>query len=192
MTPSEPYRPWAGQRWSWLFFACVVALYILLFSLDPVTAAKALSSFSTPVRRVLPILAVVFGLVFVFQLVGHPAWIERYVGVKSGVLGWLVAIGTGILSIGPVYPWYVLLGEMQRKGMRRSLIAVFLYSRAIKPPLVPLMLHYFGTVFTVTLLAYLVAFAVINGLVVKLVMNEDDEQRRRGGKHGTYSEDESL
>jgi hypothetical protein len=38
-----------------------------------------------------------------------------------------------------------LLHEVHEKGMQSSLVAVFLYSRAVKLPLLPLMLHYFGT-----------------------------------------------
>jgi hypothetical protein len=51
--------------------------------------------------------------------------------------------------------------------MRTALTAVFLYSRAIKLPLLPLMIYYFGLPYTLILCLYLVAFAVINGILVE-------------------------
>ena len=79
-----------------------------------------------------------------------------------------------MLSVGPVYAWYALLGEMRGKGMRSALIATFLYSRALKLPLLPLMIHYFGVAYTLVLSVYLLVFAIIGGLVHERIMSEDD------------------
>jgi hypothetical protein len=46
------------------------------------------------------------------------------------------------------------------KGMRASLAAVFLYSRAVNLPLIPLMIHYFGTTYTLALCLYLLRFSI--------------------------------
>jgi hypothetical protein len=49
------------------------------------------------------------------------------------------------------------------------LAAVFLYSRAVKLPFLPLMIHYFGTAYTLVLCLYLLGFSIMNGvLMVKL------------------------
>lgn len=172
MGQARPQDSRAKYPWGWLFLASVVALYVLLFSLDPETAKNALSSFGALLSRILPILAVVFGLMLLFNLFADPKWIGRYVGKRSGLQGWIVAIAAGIFSLGPIYPWYLLLGDLKLKGMRSSLVAVFLYSRAIKLPLVPLMVHYFGLAFTATLLTYILVFAVLNGLLIELLFRE--------------------
>jgi phosphoenolpyruvate carboxylase len=53
--------------------------------------------------------------------------------------------------------------------MRASLAAVFLYSRAIKLPLLPLMIQYFGTNYTLVLCLYLLGFSFVSGaLMAKL------------------------
>jgi len=67
----------------------------------------------------------------------------------------------------PVYTWYALLRELREKGMRASLAAVFLYSRAVKLPLLPLMIHYFGTAYTLVLCLYLIGFSLVTGVLIR-------------------------
>ncbi|NOQ91068.1 MAG: hypothetical protein GQ549_09010, partial [Gammaproteobacteria bacterium] len=78
----------------------------------------------------------------------------------------------GMLSLGPIYPWYAMLGELQQKGMRNGLIAAFLYSRAVKLPLLPLIIHYFGVTYTLVLCLYLIGFSIISGIVVEKLIPE--------------------
>ncbi|MEA2074619.1 MAG: hypothetical protein U9O85_02630 [Euryarchaeota archaeon] len=61
----------------------------------------------------------------------------KYAGEGSGIKGWFLAISAGIISHGPIYIWYPLLKELRDRGMRSGLIAAFMYSRAIKIPLLP-------------------------------------------------------
>jgi hypothetical protein len=72
--------------------------------------------------------------------------------------------------MGPVYAWYAVMAELQQKGMRTALIATFLYSRAIKLPLLPLMIYYFGLSYTLVLCSYLLVFSVINGILVERLL----------------------
>ena len=178
---SEGKAPPSGKRakgrTSWLgllFLAGVTALYILTMSFDPAVASKALSSFTTILSKILPVLAMVLVLLFLFNLFMSPKWIRHYVGENTGLKGWLTALAAGMLSAGPVYPWYVLLADLKQKGMRRSLIAAFLYTRAIKLPLIPLMLHAFGFAFTATLFIYILLFAILSGILTEALMGEED------------------
>lgn len=50
--------------------------------------------------------------------------------------------------------------------MHPSLAATFLYARAIKLPLLPLMAHYFGLAYTVVLSLCLLVFSVISGWIL--------------------------
>ncbi len=157
----------------WLFLTLVLIAYGLLSLVEPEAAAQALAFFMRVMQQVFPVLGLVFVLLFIANLVLEPKWIKRYLGKGAGFKGWLAAVSGGILSIGPIYAWYAVLSELQEKGMRTALIATFLYSRAVKLPLLPLMIHYFGFVYTLVLCLYLVIFAVINGILVeKLVAQE--------------------
>ncbi len=89
-------------------------------------------------------------------------------GKESGIKGWVFAIFTGILSHGPVYVWFPLLKDLRKQGMRTGLVAVFLYNRAIKIPLLPVMIFYFGIEFTIILLIWMVVASVIEGKVIEI------------------------
>jgi uncharacterized membrane protein YraQ (UPF0718 family) len=105
---------------------------------------------------------------------GNPKTVSKYVGKRSGIKGWFLAISTGILSHGPIYVWYPLLKDLRDKGMRNGLIAAFLYIRAIKIPLLPLMVYYFGLLFMVVLLPYIVIASLVEGKIIELI-----ESRKR-------------
>lgn len=97
--------------------------------------------------------------------------IFKYLGKSSKLKGWSVAILGGVASSGPIYMWFPLLADLKEKGAKDSLIVAFLYTRSIKIPLIPLMLHYFTWPFVVVLTAYTILFSIINGLVFEKIMN---------------------
>jgi len=53
--------------------------------------------------------------------------------------------------------------------MKNSLVAVFLYNRAIKIPLLPLMVYYFGAPFVVILTCYTIIASVVQGRIVQVL-----------------------
>jgi uncharacterized membrane protein YraQ (UPF0718 family) len=161
------------RRGGWLFLLLVLIAYGLTGLLQPETAARAVAHFRQVMSQVLPVLGIVFVLLFIANLLLQPRWIKRYLGREAGLKGWLTAVASGIISVGPVYAWYTLLGELRAKGMRTGLVASFLYSRAVKLPLLPLMIHYFGLAYTLVLCFYLVVFAVIQGILVEKLLAEN-------------------
>ena len=150
----------------WLFLLLVLIAYGVIGVVDAGTARQALVFFAEIMHNVLPALVIVFLLLLVADLLLKPAWIKRNLGREAGIKAWLIAAGGGVLAAGPIYAWYALLRELREKGMRASLAAVFLYSRAIKLPLLPLMMHYFGIVYTLVLCLYLLGFSIISGIVM--------------------------
>jgi len=154
----------------WIFFALVLIAYVILGVTDPDAGRQAFDFFTHVMVQVLPVLVLVFVLLFLTNLFLEPKWIRRNLGSASGARGWLLAILGGILSLGPVYPWYAMLGEMQQKGMRSGLIAAFLYSRAVKLPLLPLMVYYFGIHYTLVLYLYLIVFSILSGIVIEKLL----------------------
>jgi hypothetical protein len=150
-----------------IFMLAVMALYIIVFLLNEELGLDALDHAGKLLSRLAPVLVVVFALIFVSNLLIRPAWVKTHVGQHSGLRGWAVALAGGMLSVGPIYAWYALLGDLRDKGMRPALIAVFLYSRAIKLPLLPVMIHYFGMAYTLLLIAYLLLFSLLNGMVME-------------------------
>ncbi len=144
-------------------------IYGLTAVVDSELALRALAGFTQLLDKVLPALALVFVLIFAINLLLDPQRVRKYLGKQSGIKGWLTAIVAGILSTGPVYAWYAVLRDLRQKGMRTSLVAVLLYSRAVKLPLLPLLVHYFGLDYTLVLVLYLIGFSVISGLIMEKI-----------------------
>lgn len=153
----------------WIFLALTAAAYLAVAAVQPELGRRAWDSFLELLYRVAPALLFVWFLMFLVQLLLGRERIERWLGAGSGARGWLLACTSGVLAGGPIYPWYALLAELRGQGMRMPLVAVFLYSRALKLPLLPLMAHYFGWRFVAVLAALIVAFAFVSGAVVMLL-----------------------
>ena len=99
----------------------------------------------------------------------NPKTVSKYVGEGSGIKGWLLAIFTGILSHGPIYAWYPILKDLREQGMKIGLITVFLYNRAIKIPLLPLMVYYFGIPFVIILTGYIIIASIVQGRIIQKI-----------------------
>lgn len=164
MSPEQVKKTGKG---GWLFLFIVIGIYATTALFSPDTVSQASTDFIRTLGRVLPVLGLVFVLIFISNLILKRGRLEQYLGKGSGLKGWVLAVLAGILSMGPIYPWFALLAELKQQGMRNALIAAFLYSRAIKLPLLPLLVHYFGLAFTVVLCLYLAAFSVISGLLLE-------------------------
>lgn len=161
-----------GISGGWIFLAVVLGIYGISGIIDASQTGRAISAFMQLLDKVLPILVLVFLLIFLIDFFINPKRVKTYVGQESGIKGWLVAITGGILATGPIYAWYAVLAELKQKGMSASLVAVFLYSRAVKLPLLPLLVHYFGIRYTMVLVLYLIIFSLLNGLVMEKIGNK--------------------
>ncbi len=157
----------------WLFLLLVLAAYVVMAAVDAGTAGRALGLFAKVMQNLVPALIMVFFLLLAADLLIGPKWIKRNLGREAGIRGWLLAAAGGVLATGPVYAWYALLRELREKGMRAPLAAVFLYSRAIKLPLLPMMIHYFGTAYTLVLCLYLFVFSLVSGAIMVRLERRD-------------------
>ena len=158
-----------GRRFSLYFLGLVIILYLFIFCFNFENALNSLKASGDIFLRLIPIL---FLVVFLMGLLNHflkPKAISKYLGKDSGAKGWILAAAAGIISIGPIYAWYPLLKELRKQGMSQGLAAVFLYNRAIKIPLLPVMIYYFGAAFTVLLLVFTVIASLIEGKIIEML-----------------------
>ncbi len=156
----------------WVFLIIVAVAYAVALVLNPSACADAFFGFFRLLVRMLPVLALVFGIIFFTNLLINPKSISKHLGEGSSIQGWLIAIAAGIISTGPIYMWYPLLSDLRAKGMKTAYIAAFLYNRAVKIPLLPMMVFYFGVRYTVVLTAYMILFSVLNGLAVERLITD--------------------
>ncbi len=155
---------------AYLFLLIVVMIYFVVFLFDSSRTLVALQFSSGMLKKLLPVLGLVSCFVFLNNLLVKPSWVKHHVGHESGWKGVSIAIIGGALSMGPIYVWYGVLQEFQQKGMRTSLIASFLYARSVKPQLLPLMIYYFGWLYALVLVFYLIIFSVFNGVLTERFM----------------------
>jgi uncharacterized membrane protein YraQ (UPF0718 family) len=151
------------------FLVIVIIFYLVLaiFDLDKISMSLHVS-FNILIQ-ILPILVVVILLMGVVNYILKPKLVSKYLGIESGFKGWFLAISMGILSHGPIYVWYPLLKDLQNQGMRTGLVAVFLYNRAIKIPLLPVMIFYFGLEFVILLSIYMMIASIVEGKFIEII-----------------------
>ena len=155
----------------WIFLLIVTAFYIALTLINFSLAKTAVIGVFQLIWKIFPVFILVFIFMFISKLFLNAQKIIKYTGENAGLKGWFISIVTGILSSGPIYMWYPLLSDLKSKGMKDAFITAFLYNRAVKIPLLPMMIYYFGLLFTLILTFYMIVFSVINGLIVHKFLN---------------------
>jgi len=141
--------------------------YIILFIVNKHIFYISIRYFGHISLRVFYALIIVFFFIFLTNLFLSPKSVIKYLGKDSGIKGWWISAIAGIISTGSIYLWYPLLKELKEMGMKKGLIAVFLYNRAVKIPILPVMVYYFGWIYTLLLTVYMVVFSVILGLIIE-------------------------
>ncbi len=154
----------------WYFLSGIVLLYFIILFIDFNKFIASFNFFINLIIKIIPVLILIFIIMALTNYFIKPKILVKLMGKKSGALGWLIAIVTGILSSGPIYMWYPLLADLKKKGVRTGLIAVFLYNRAVKIPLLPIIIIYFGLVFTVVLTLVMIVASVFQGFIIEKLM----------------------
>ncbi len=156
----------------WYFLSTVVLLYVLVFFVDNSFFSKSVDFFVDIMAKMLPIFVLVFALMTVANLVINQRVVTKYFR-KPGVMKWFFVIFAGILSTGPIYLWYPLLAELRDKGVGYGYLAAFLYNRAIKIPLLPVAIFYFGLKYIIVLTLIMIVCSVVQGVLInRLVPSE--------------------
>ena len=145
----------------------VLILYGLFFLFNSQPALLALQKSGSILIKILPIFAVVILFTAFINYLLRPKQIAHHLGKDSGMKGWLWALAAGVISHGPMYAWYPLLEDLRSHGMKDGLIVVFFASRTIKIPLLPMMIDYFGLIFTLVLSVYILFGALLQGLLLE-------------------------
>ena len=164
--------------YTFLFLFIVIIIYGVLFFFKPDKIIKSFYASWDIFLSIIPVLLVVVFLMGLSNYFLKPKKVSKYFGEKSGFKGWFISALFGILSHGPIYVWYPLLKELKEHGMRTGLVAVFLYNRAIKLPLLPVMIFYFGVLFVLILCVYMIVFSLFQGKIIEILEDTQRELKR--------------
>ena len=154
------------SRLKWYFLLSVLVLYIAVLIINRPLFIRASVMFLHIFIKLIAVLVFIFILMVFSNYYLNPKKIAKYVGKEAGVKRWIVVIAAGILSAGSIYMWYPLLKDLKEKGMESGLIAAFLYNRAIKLQLIPLMILYFSAKFILLLTVLMIIASVAQGLII--------------------------
>jgi hypothetical protein len=159
----------SSRRGGLIFLGMVVVAYAIVLVFFPATGLQALAlAASASLQLVVP-LSLVLAALLLTNLFLKPQQVGSLVGSSSGLKGSLLSLLAGILSVGPAYAWYPLLGTVRSHGGGAGQISVFLYGRAIKPFLLPAMIAYFGWAFTLSLTGLVAIGALVLGWLMGIL-----------------------
>ncbi len=158
----------------WKFFSAVLILYFLAWFFNEKFAQEVMIDYVATLKKVLPIIGIVFVVMFILNLFLKPHMIKKHLGQDSGIKGWFYAVIGSIVISGPPYVLMPMIGELRQQGMKTSLVAVFLSNRSVQPIFLPVMAHYFGWVYTILVSFFIILFSIVNGFVIgKITKNQD-------------------
>ncbi len=151
------------------FLIIMLFIYALLFYFNEEIFDSSMSFFGNVLQSIIPVFIMVIILMILSNYFITTELIIKYTKGR-GIKKWFFAVIGGILSSGPIYMWYPLLAELKHKGLSNGLIACFLYNRAIKIPLLPLIILYFSWKYVIVLSFVMILMSVIQGILINKVM----------------------
>ncbi len=154
---------------SWYFLVAVIFVYIMLAFIDFSLFSSSLKFFSNLVIKIIPFFILIFILMAITNYFITPELITKHFK-ESGIKKWIFVVIGGILSAGPIYMWYPLLAELKEKGVNYGFIATFLYSRAIKIPLLPVIIFYFSLKYVIVLTGVMIVISIVQGITVNKIL----------------------
>ncbi len=164
MNPQNRQKKPKSSNTQWYFLSVVALTYLVLGFVNYDIVFNSLITSKNIFLKILPALGVIFAVMMLVNYFISQKTVKKYLGVSSGVKRWPIAIISGIISTGPIYVWYPLLNDLRKKGLGYGFIATFMYNRAVKIPLLPLLIYYFTPTFTGVLLGVMISLSVLQGL----------------------------
>ncbi len=144
----------------------MVLVYLVLYFTDNDFFSKSASSLWKMTVQLSPYLVLIFLLMFLSAFFITPEKAKKIFGNNSGLKAVIITSVAGILSVGPSYVWFPLLHDLKQHGITNKLVAVFMYNRAIKLQILPVMVFYFGLKYTITFSIILFVFSFFIGEIV--------------------------
>ena len=154
---------------AWYFVLIMLIVYAILYCFNLSAFYNAINFFLKIIKTILPLFLVIFVLMILMNFFITAKTITKHFRGKK-IRAWFYAIFFGIISTGPIYMWYPLLKSAREKGVSHGLISCFLYNRAIKIFLLPMIVFYFGFKYFLILSVLMIFVSVIQGITINKLM----------------------
>jgi len=162
----------------WKFFLLVCFLYVGLFIFSPNFVFTCFDKFLFLFKKIAWSFVLVFFFMYVFNIFINEKLIKKYLQKEVKVKYYFIVALMGVLSTGPIYLWFTHLSRMKDQGMDSGLISLFLYNRAIKLPLIPLMIEYFSLKITIVISLLIFLFSFVNALLIHYFFKTPSHENR--------------
>ncbi len=173
-------KPSEKSRFGIYFLAVTIVFYLIVGFIKFNVIGIALENFLQIFVKILPILVIIYLLMVLTDYYLNKEKITNISKNLGSFKSWVIFIFGGILSSGPIYMWYPFLADLKNKGIRTEYLVAFLYNRAIKIPLIPMMLMVFNPYFIAILFIVMIFSSIIQGKIVEvLIKNENSNSNRR-------------
>jgi len=147
----------------------VSALYGALYFVAPEKTLFALKASAKAAVSLCFPFAFVLVVLFLMNVFVRPSWVAGLLGARAGVKAMLLPLAAGIISAGPIFAWYPLLKKLKDEGAGEGPIAVFLYNRAVKPFLLPVMIGYYGWQYVLILVLLMILGSLVLGYCMQVL-----------------------
>lgn len=154
-----------------MFLLIVCFLCLISFFIDQGSLIDILTVFWNMLIQMLPALLLVYLIIFGFNLIISNKKIVKFLAKGNYSKKLIFSVLFGILSSWPIYLWYWLLSQLQKAGLSLGHIATFSYARAIKLPMLPIMIGYFGFKFSIIFIWVLFVFSFMQALILDFLFN---------------------
>ncbi len=155
---------------SWLFFFIILILYLVISLINIswwLSVAKYF--FTILIWTIFPVLILVYFLIFIFNLIIDKDYIKNFLKKWNYFSKLILSVVWGILSSWPVYLWYPLLKKFKQQWITDWHIASFIYARAIKIPLLLMMVSFFWLKYTLIFNLVVFVFAFIIWIIIDFI-----------------------
>lgn len=159
--------------WNWLFLIFISKIFFWIWILNFPLFKIIFTDFLIFFIKLLPVLFLVYFFIFIFSFILDTKKIKNFLENWWTVKKFFFSVFWWILSSWPLYLWYPLLKDLKKKWLTDGHIASFIYARAIKIPMMFLMISYFSLKFTIifNIILFFLAFLIwpiFNILINKL------------------------
>lgn len=156
----------------WYFLVIVLVLLLTVYLVDPDKIEPILRLYTKTLSQIAPIFLLVYVIMLLTNYFVNNETLQKHLGKDAGFKAWLIAIVSGMLSIGPVYMWYPLMHDLQTKGVKDKFIATFLYNRGIKLQWLPMLILYFGLKYSLTVLLVMIILSIPQGILTEKMIQK--------------------
>ncbi len=159
-----------------LLFVCL--LYLGIFIFYPEIIFQCFEKFFFLLQKIASSFVFVFIFMYLFNIFINEKFIKKHLQQELKLKHCLIVAFVGILSTGPIYLWFAHLSRLKDQGIDKGLISLFLYNRAIKLPLIPLMIEYFSVKTTIILTLLIFIFSFLNAFLIHYFFKKSSHENR--------------